>query len=378
MASVVEIAGSETDKKKPLYQKVATNLYRRSCGTYYAWLKCHGRQERKCLGNVDRKAAERLLADFKRQVQDAGRQEKNPGNVSFKTLSKEWLADKRGSLKPRSFHRVGQMVEGLNQFFKDAKIRKITPGLCRAWEAERGEGLAASTFNQDRATLISILAKAVDSNIIFKNPALVIKRRKPFSRKPIIPSKAEFERLVNTLRDAGAQARHGANLVELLAYSGMRLAEATALKWRDVDFERGLFYVRGGEDGTKNREVRAVQLFPSLREFLIELKDGEEVDLDQYVIPTTTARKALLNACRKAKLPHFHHHCLRHFFASNCIDNGTQFNVLAQWLGHKDGGELAFKTYVHLRDERLVEMARQVTYRVPRRSTPTVPSQPTP
>jgi integrase len=33
--------------------------------------------------------------------------------------------------------------------------------------------------------------------------------------------------------------KDGADLLELLAYSGCRLHEATELRWQDVDFDRG-------------------------------------------------------------------------------------------------------------------------------------------
>ena len=39
------------------------------------------------------------------------------------------------------------------------------------------------------------------------------------------------------------KAKHGADLVELLAYSGCRLAEATSPGWRDVDFEKGVITI---------------------------------------------------------------------------------------------------------------------------------------
>lgn len=46
-------------------------------------------------------------------------------------------------------------------------------------------------------------------------------------------------------------ARPGADLVKLLPDSGCRLSEATALRWRDVDFKKNTLTSTGGQQGTK-------------------------------------------------------------------------------------------------------------------------------
>jgi len=72
----------------------------------------------------------------------------------------------------------------------------------------------------------------------------------------------------------------------------------------------------------------------------------------------------MISACRNAALPHFTHHHLRHFFCSNAIEAGVDFKAIAGWLGHKDGGLLAAKTYGHLRDEHSALMAKKMTFAV--------------
>lgn len=153
-----------------------------------------------------------------------------------------------------------------------------------------------------------------------------------------------------------------ADLVELLAYSGMRIAEAVNLTWADVDFDRGVFTVTGGEGGTKNHEDRTVPLFPALRELLQRIRGDRSPAPTDRVIPIITAKKAMNTACERAKLPHFHHHALRHYFVSNAIEAGVDFKVIANWVGHKDGGLLVAKTYGHLRDAHSFEMAKRMTF----------------
>jgi integrase len=163
------------------------------------------------------------------------------------------------------------------------------------------------------------------------------------------------------MRQADSRGIHGAYLVELLAYSGMRLNEAINLTWQDTDFDRGCFTVTGGEYGTKNHDIRTVPLFPAMRELLERIRsDRTEINPD-YVTPIKGARTLMANAAKKAGIPRFTHHSMRHYFCSNAIEAGIDFKVIAGWLGHKDGGILVAKTYGHLRDTHSFEMAKRMT-----------------
>jgi len=93
-------------------------------------------------------------------------------------------------------------------------------------------------------------------------------------------------------------------------------------------------------------------------ELLLRLKKKKvTIYQDEEIISIDSAKKALISACRIAGLPNFNHHCMRHYFASNAIEKGIDFKVVAAWLGHKDGGYLVSKTYGHLRDEHSAKMA---------------------
>jgi integrase len=72
--------------------------------------------------------------------------------------------------------------------------------------------------------------------------------------------------------------------------------------------------------------------------------------------------KALENACKKVGAKRLTHHDLRHLFATRCIEAGVDIPTVSRWLGHKDGGALAMKTYGHLRDEHSQAMAAKVTF----------------
>ena len=80
-------------------------------------------------------------------------------------------------------------------------------------------------------------------------------------------------------------------------------------------------------------------------------------------------QKALDRACKKVGASRITHHDLRHLFATRCIESGVDIPTVSRWLGHKDGGALAMKTYGHLRRENSIAQAQRVTF------TPTVTKQ---
>lgn len=329
---------------------------------YYAILKRGGKQIKRSLKTTDAALAKRWLAELQHKAQRLNRTES--GKVTFEILADRWLQSVAVSMKTSSFDRQKRVAGWLGRYFGRMVVRSITKTNVEAWAGKRGKELSARTLNYERETLIRILDYALRDGLILDNPGRVLKRLKQAKPKIVIPTKAQFKTLVDTMRELRSQAQDGANLCEFLAYSGCRLGEATTIQWGDIDFDAKTFTVTGGEHGTKNHEARVVPLFPSLERFLRSLCDAlpEPPKPSEMIFKIKSAKKSLANASRKAGLPHFSHHSLRHFFCSNAIEAGIDFKAIAGWLGHKDGGLLVAKTYGHLRDEHSTAMAQRMTF----------------
>jgi integrase len=355
---------TSSGSKQPTFKKVGECLYRYlPNGKYYAWLKRGGKQKRQSLKTTDRQLAERRLLELQIKLERARTLKRDRG-TTFMELAKDWFDAAKTRMKPSSARGTDVCRKQLNKHYGAFPVRNITTAVCHEWEKKRGSNISASTFNHDRTVLIAVLDFAVGEGLLLENPARSIARRKLPKNRIVITTPEQFSLLVKTIRSADCRARNAGNLVELLAYSGMRLSEATALTWGDVDFERGQFTVTGGLKGTKNHEVRCVPLFPAMRSLLEHIKSERKsnVGFDERIIPTGHARKAIETACKKALLPHFHHHLFRHFFVSQAIEAGVDFKTIAAWVGHKDGGVLVAKTYGHLRDVHSFEMAKKMTF----------------
>lgn len=345
-----------------VFHKVGECLYRNeSSGNYYALVKRSGKQYRRSLKTKDRKLAERRLSDFREKVGSLSRTQSASG-VTFADLAGRWLESLRPTLKASSYSRRKVSLAQINAYLGSISLRQISSRACEEWASKRSPEISASTYNNERDSIIAVLKYGKREGLILDNPATVLKRRKLPRTQIGIPAKDEFSVLVKTLRGMDRRYVEAANLVELLAYSGMRLAEATALRWTDVSFDAGRFVVRGGEGGTKNHEVRNVPLFPALRAFFETLLKLRQPAPDDLIVRIANAKNAMETACRKGGLTDFTHHSLRHYFVSNAIEAGIDFKVIAGWVGHKDGGLLVAKTYGHLRDSHSTEMAKRMTF----------------
>ena len=343
-------------------KRVAECLYQNeSSKTYFALVKKNGQQTKRSLKTQDRKLAERRLREFREQMAELSTE---PGDrrLKFSSLSERWLTISNAGLKPSSQRRNQLIVSGLSNCFRDKLVANINRIDCENWAAKRIETVSSRTFNYDLQVLKRIMRYAVDTGIMLRSPADSLKPRKDPPKAILVPTRSQFDKLIQTLEDMtslDARSRHAIELVKLLAYSGMRLGEATRIIWSEIDLDQGTFTVSGGDVGTKNGEVRIIPLFPGLRHFLEGLLSKRLIiNTTDKVVFTKTARTAIESACRKSGLPKFDHHCLRHFFASNAIENGVDFKTIAAWLGHKDGGLLVSKRYGHLRDTHSHEMAK--------------------
>jgi integrase len=355
---------TQLDTRAPaVFRKVAQNLYRlESSGVYYALFKRGGKQIRKSLKTVDPALARRRLSELGAKVSRLN-QSNGAGHLTFEELAQRWLDRQRVALKEKSVSRLEICLKGLNPVFGKVPVRNVATRHCENWMTTRGRAISAASYKHERRVLIAVLDYAVREGLLLDNPAKVaVPVRKIPKSKLVIPTREQFAQLVTTIREADIRAQSAGDLVELLGYSGMRLGEAVNLTWGDIDWKRESYTVTGGERGTKNLEVRVVPLFPAMRELLERLQGANKPEPAGRIIPIDNAKRAIISACQKAKLPSFMHHDFRHYFCSNAIEAGIDFKVIAAWLGHKDGGYLVAKTYGHLRDEHSFEMAKRMTF----------------
>ena len=348
------------------------NLVRHKSGGYYARAFASGKEVWKSLKTSHFSVAQARLAEFLKEH----RQRVSNGNGQFSAkmtfgegaaIHLRNLADNL-SLKPRTrdywLQRLAALIKswpGLSA----TEIRRITQADCKKWAGTYAKKVSPTNYNNTLALLRHILSVAIEAGVIYSNPAAVLKRAALRGKEIALLSTDNFNGLIAEMRTGrGRDSLNCADFALGLAVTGMRKGEANALGWRDVDFEAGETVVRGDpQTATKNWELRRVPLIPDSRALFQRMRsERADESLAAPVFRVGECQKALDRACNKVGTGRITHHDLRHLFATRCIESGVDIPTVSRWLGHKDGGALAMKTYGHLRREHSIAQAQRVTF----------------
>jgi integrase len=200
--------------------------------------------------------------------------------------------------------------------------------------------------------------------------------RKPEPKKKIVFPAGEkitevFKQLRTISRTPNAQpeliaylqgrADESADFAEFMAYSGARQKEAATWVWED-EVENSIC-IRGTKtEGSRDRDVPKIAAMTDLLARMKARRNASGRKLTGKAFSISECRVALASACKRAGVPRWTHHTLRHLFATKCIEAGVDIQTVSRWLGHSDGGALAMKTYGHLRQEHSQAQAAKVSF----------------
>ena len=345
---------------------------RQPLGVYYARLYSEGKTKWVSLGTNVKAVAKIELAKLLQthgSVHRAKSSVKN-GVATIGQLADIYLrdVDLDTDLKPKSKKYRRTTIECLFRSWPELKERipaKVSEAECRQWASKYHSDFSATLYNNTVDSLRHIFGVAVDKGLIARNPAITVSKVQVPQKKLELPSAEQFRQIVACIRGGGTAASQGCgDLVEFLAYSGCRISEAIAVRWQDIDFEKSRIYVAPG----KNSQSRHVPILGAMAGLLERIaatprwvRSEKRRDGD-YVISVTKCEETLTNACAKVGAHRITHHDLRHLFATRCIESGVDIPTVSRFLGHRDGGALAMKTYGHLRDEHSQAMAAKVTF----------------
>ncbi len=352
------------------------NLVRHSSGGYYARAFGNGKEIWKSLKTSHFSVAKARLAEFLKEHRD--KQAASSGDGSAKMTFAQALAIHQQNqaddvkLKPATRHYWNQIFVALFKSWPELaerEIRRVSVTDCKSWARAFSKVASSTRYNNTLSGLRHVFDVAIEAGVIYSNPAAKLERVTVRAKQLTLPSREQFLAMMESVETAGAWcSRDCADYLRGLAFTGCRKGEASQIEWRDLDFEAGEIVVRGDpETGTKNWEVRRVPMIPDARALFDRMR-GKRADepLTAKVFQVGEAQKAIDSAAKKTGAPRITHHDLRHLFATACIEGGVDIPTVSRWLGHKDGGALAMKTYGHLRREHSIAQAQKVSFGVQR------------
>jgi integrase len=341
-------------------------------GRYYARLFSNGKEVWRTLKTDVFSVAQARLSEMVKQSRSMAKADQTveSGKATVETLAAAYLAKvgKDVSIKPSTVHYRSQTVKAILKSWPELatlKPKDITETHCETWASAFSEKYSPTRYNNSVDSLRAIFEEASKAGMIFRNPAESITKRTPNRKHLELPSREEFAKIVSAVRGNGAWCSQSCgDLIEFLAYSGCRIDESRHVRWTDVGSDS--IWIHGGKSGTKNSESRPVPIIGPMRTLLDDMKTHPRYCRDEarlgYVLTVKECQKAIDAACTALKAKRFTHHDLRHLFATRCIESGVDIPTMSRWLGHKDGGALAMKTYGHLQKEHSQKMAAKVSF----------------
>ncbi len=258
-------------------------------------------------------------------------------------------------------------------FSSSLRLTELTPSKIAAFvawlsdEQREGKVLADATIRRTLSPLRACLASAVREGVIRSNPA----RDVDLPHRPTIEgvdsdgihamSREELSTLLALMPDDWRP------LFWFLAATGLRISEAIALRWEDlqlsgatprVTVRRAL--VKGRLGPPKSRHGRRdVPLPKDLAAVLSRTRRASRWQGDEDLVfparngsplmPGNVRRRVLVPAAEKAGVPWVGFHAFRHTCASMLFADGRNAVQVQRWLGHHSAA-FTLATYVHLLD----------------------------
>ncbi|MBQ3279141.1 MAG: site-specific integrase [Clostridia bacterium] len=313
---------------------------------------------------------------------------------------KAWLETcKKPDLKPSSYDRIEstincQIIPRIGwRYITDLSDSIIQSEVINAIIEE--DKLSVSTAKKAYNALNEFLKYSVHKKAITSNPMAMMKAPKPsntveldsFSEYTVIGekdkalSKEETEKLRSILYTRwkiAPQRRRYVNggAVDLILNTGLRMGEALALQWSDVNWKKNTISVTKNLIRVKNRSGKG-------KKYKLILQDKPKTEKSRRIVPLNKAALAALedlktapgyrpegfiihnkdgaavlprtleetleNMCAAVGIRKIGVHALRHTYATRLFEKGVDIKIISELLGHSST-EITYRIYVHVID----------------------------
>jgi integrase len=347
------------------FEKIAECLYRNpSSRTYYALVKVKGKQHKRSLKTTDLAEAKRKLRDYRAEVEVTI---PGAGKVTVRDVCQKYLATAKDQAEHTRQNKEIMLAKA-EKHMGDKPVRNLKKSDVLEWLASLPIG--TSWRNQHLRALRAALKLAVDDGTIYRSPLEGVKEKKVSRPIRTTPTLEEFQAIVDSIRTQlqSDTREESADYVEFMGLAGLGLAEASALSWGDVNFDRGQMLTFRH----KTKQGFAVPIYPQVLTLLekrwkraIDLNGGRPPAPDTKVFSVRDAKVAIASACKRLGLTRYSSRSFRRLFITMAIERRIDVKVIAEWQGHKDGGKLILDTYSHVRPAHSAEMAKLMTMEKP-------------
>lgn len=313
-----------------------------------------GKRRQKLFRNV--RECQKWVADSK--YNDEHSDIEQPENMTVDAWYEIWIDMKRRTVKQgTAFNYSFNYKKHIKPKIGEKEIRKVNPLICQKVLNDMSDsGMKNSTEHIVKAIMSNMFEYAVQNDVISKNPckkAVQVSGKEQEERLPM--NLVEQKKFINLI--TGGKYEY---IFRFVLQTGLRVGEALALRWSDIDYENNILTICRSlnEDKSKKEWIfektkskageRNVPLTKEARRILSLVKEQQKGYAVNIVYGDLVFRNpdgkciirhrlsARLNyICKLNGMRTISMHILRHTFATRCIEAGMNPKALQSIMGHE-------------------------------------------
>jgi integrase len=333
------------------------------------------RKQVKRRGFESKNDAELALSKLKLEIEQ-NKNIVNLFNLKFESFINQWFEAKKVKLKPSTTRNYQEQLRyNILPYLGEINTKDINEDIIQNYimTLHKQRGLAPATIRTAYGIVAEVLKKAIKKGIL-KDDFLSdislpreVKKIRVWSEEDIYTFLDAPNRILNL-------TRHFIGFV-ISIQTGMRMGEVLGLRWKDIDFENKLIFIRQTlakneddsysfvDEGKTSSAIRVIYISDSLIEELKKHKTlleneilivGNAYHKYDLVVCTQTGnwvhpnnfRRAFKVTIEQLNLPKIRVHDLRHTHATYLLSKQVNPKIIQERLGHKNVN-ITLNTYSH-------------------------------
>ena len=315
-------------------------IKKRPDGRYWARFYDKEGKQRSVYGRTQNECLQKLKEALKAQA--------NETNISSNITLGDWLT------KWLELYKIGKVkqstLEQMQRYLKDVQpiVGKKLNSLTSIELQSFLNGVEAPRKREKIFEYLKdALTKAVKNKVLKDNPIEAVERPKVKKKKSRALTQDEERLFVEEC----ARSNQG-DLLLLCLYQGLRLGEAVALTYDDVDFVNNTISITKSVDScgelTTPKTETSVRVIPLFKRALVLFERDGSGKVFKY--NRKVYQNAMLKICKSIGLKNISIHSLRHTFATRCAEAGIAAKVVQKWLGHSTI-DMTMNVYTHVNND---------------------------